>query len=159
MLFIFSLKVRVAMWFNSKTRRCLKCKASPWLTWMGGRTNVYRRFCQSSGPWFRKCIDNQIFTSIVLRWTLCSYWLCERARWASLANFTRLGFLALIPLEKLSLGHTINLYASVNSGCVLNPLTKKHSCTWTWHVSLPFAVFFRRPMKERWKWLVAKHSH
>ena len=38
LLLFFTLKVRVAVRFTAETRRYLKCKISPRLTWMDGRT-------------------------------------------------------------------------------------------------------------------------
>ena len=53
----FPLKVRVAMRFTAKTRGCLKCKNSPWLTWRCGRTNGVRTIFLE--PKFLGCVDNR----------------------------------------------------------------------------------------------------
>ena len=53
----FPLKVRVAMRFTAKTRGCLKCKNSPWLTWRSGRTNGVRTIFLE--PKFLGCVDNR----------------------------------------------------------------------------------------------------
>ena len=51
----FPLKVRVVMRFTAKTRGCLKCKNSPWLTWRSGRTNSVRTiFLRTKISWMRR---------------------------------------------------------------------------------------------------------
>ena len=61
------LKVRVAMRFTAETRGYLKCKISPRLIRMGGRTYGRLRTIFSE-PKFLGCIDNQFFLPMVLRY-------------------------------------------------------------------------------------------